>query len=158
MKKLLVNLEICYSCEKCEAGCSYYYHQPENNGIERSLAKACQYLVCRRCTEPFCVTSCPNKALEKNNSGILERHLMLCTSCKSCAVACPFGVIYGDILPYKSTGCDWCEGRANGEPPLCVKTCPKNALEYREVKEDPLKNTYVINEFLAVKTVVWEKK
>lgn len=158
MKKLFVDLEVCYKCKECKARCSYYYHQPDNNGIERSLAKACQYLVCRRCEEAFCIRSCPNKALERNASGILERHSLLCTSCKSCMLACPFGTIYEDILPFKTSGCDWCVGRANGKPPLCVETCPEGALRYVEINEDPLNNIYVINENLAVKTVVWEKK
>jgi len=164
MKKLVVDLEKCYSCrlEKCEAGCSYFYHTSStgNNGIERSLAKACQYLVCRRCEEAFCIKSCPNKALERNSAGILERHSMLCTSCKSCAMACPFGTIYEEILPFKTSGCDWCEGRTSDDkPPYCVTTCKEGALSWEVVDaDDPRRNLYIINEHLAVKTVVWEKK
>ncbi|MDI6757693.1 MAG: 4Fe-4S binding protein [Endomicrobiia bacterium] len=161
MKKLVVDIEKCYACAKCEAGCSYFYHSaPVNNGIERSMAKACQYLVCRRCEEASCIKSCPNKALERNPSGILERHSMLCTSCKSCAMACPFGVIYEDILPFKTSGCDWCAGRTSDDkPPFCVTTCPSRALSWAEVSaDDPLKNIYVLNDYLAVHTVVWEKK
>ena len=158
MKRLVVNLELCYQCHQCVADCSYYYHRGKNNGIERALAKGAQLVVCRRCQEAFCVNSCPNKALSKRpGDGLLLRELLLCTSCKTCSLACPFGVITDDILAYQTTGCDWCLGRANGDGPLCVKTCPQQALSYEEVQEDEQKNIYVINEYLAVKAIKWSK-
>ncbi|MFN3966900.1 MAG: 4Fe-4S dicluster domain-containing protein [Endomicrobiia bacterium] len=169
MKKLLLDIEKCYKClsknKKCTAKCSYFYHQSdilkvpiENNGIEKLLAYAAQYIICRRCEEKFCVTACPNDALEKNDKGILQRYSMRCTSCKTCSVACPFGTIYPEILPYKTSKCDFCLGRTNGKQPLCVETCPEKALEYIEVEESPEKNIYVIKDRVAIHGLPWNKE
>ncbi|OGS24045.1 MAG: hypothetical protein A2297_07780, partial [Elusimicrobia bacterium RIFOXYB2_FULL_48_7] len=129
-----------------------------NNGVEKLLAKAIQYVTCRRCEEKFCEKSCPQEALGRDDKGILQRYLMKCTSCKTCSTACPFGTIFPEILLYKSSGCDYCEGRANGNPPLCVETCKEKALQYVEVEESPEKNIYVINEHLAVHAIPWNKE
>jgi carbon-monoxide dehydrogenase iron sulfur subunit len=124
MKRLFIDIETCYSCRECTTKCSYPYHHSnilkvpvENSGIEKFLAKAAQYVVCRRCEEPFCINSCPNDALGKDEHGILQRYLMKCTSCKSCSIGCPFGVIYPEILPYKTSQCDYCITRCNGADP-----------------------------------------
>lgn len=163
MKKLFIDIEACYKCGKCAAKCSYFYHQSdvlkepiENNGVEKFLAYAAQYVICRRCEEKFCVKACPNEALEKDESGILHRYSMRCTSCKTCAVACPFGTIYPEILPYKTSQCDFCAGK--NEVPICVGTCPKGALRYIEVEESPEKNIYVINDRVAIHAVPWNKE
>jgi len=177
MKRLLIDIEICYKClaknKKCSAKCSYFYHNSdilkvpvENNGIEKFLAYAAQYIVCRRCEEKFCVTACPNEALEKNEKGILQRYSMRCTSCKTCSVACPFGTIYPEILPYKTSKCDFCINRSNahqtdggqGKPPLCVETCSEKALQFVEVEESPEKNIYVIKERVAIHGLPWNKE
>ncbi|OGS23076.1 MAG: hypothetical protein A2252_08120 [Elusimicrobia bacterium RIFOXYA2_FULL_39_19] len=169
MKRILLDIEICYKCKNqdkcCSAKCSYFYHNTENllktpitnNGPEKMLSKAAQYVVCRRCEEKFCVNACPQEALGKDDAGILQRFMMKCTSCKSCSVACPFGTIYPDILPYKSSGCDYCAGRSDDKDPLCVETCPNKALKYVEVEESAEKNIYIINDHLAVHGIPWKK-
>jgi Fe-S-cluster-containing dehydrogenase component len=59
---------------------------------------------------------------------------MLCTGCGSCAIACPFGTIYTDLIPYPSSVCDLSKGRLKkGEKPLCVTTCEDGSIDYREV-------------------------
>jgi Fe-S-cluster-containing dehydrogenase component len=96
-------------------------------------------LICRRCEEAPCVTACPQGALEKvptenDDAGILKRANMLCTGCGTCAIACPFGTIYTDLVPFPSSVCDRCKGRlAPGEKPLCVETCRDGSIDYREV-------------------------
>ncbi len=170
MKKLLLDIEICYKClaknKKCLALCSYFYHNSdilkdvkiENNGIEKFLAYAAQYIICRRCEEKFCVSACPNDALEKNEKGILQRYSMRCTSCKTCSVACPFGTIYPEILPYKTSKCDFCIDRRDSKPPLCVETCSEHALQFVEVEDSPEKNIYVIKERVAIHGLPWNKE
>jgi Fe-S-cluster-containing dehydrogenase component len=59
---------------------------------------------------------------------------MLCTGCGTCAIACPFGTIYTDLIPYPSSVCDLSKGRLKkGEKPLCVTTCEDKSIDYREV-------------------------
>jgi len=164
MKKIIIDLEKCYKCGHCETDCSYFYHRGKvveikNNGVEKLLAKASQFVVCRKCETKFCAAACPNKALEPRTDGILIRHLMLCTSCKNCSIACPFGTIYPEILDYKSSGCDFCVGRADeNNPPVCVTSCKQKALEWREIDEAKDKTVYSINERLAVNALSFNER
>ena len=163
MKKILIDLEKYYKTKNFTADCSYYYHQvealnaPKNWGVEKLLAKAAQYVVCRQCKRADCEISCPNDALEKNSENILQRSSMRCTSCKTCSVACPFGTIYLDILPYKTSQCDYCVGRSNGKPPLCVETDKEKILQWVDMEGDESKNIYKISDYLLVMSPKWKK-
>jgi Fe-S-cluster-containing dehydrogenase component len=118
--------------------CSYKHH-PENKGFDRLVEMIRFVLICRKCKVAPCIASCPQGALEKmpskdNDAGILKRANMLCTGCGSCAIACPFGTIYTDLIPFPSSVCDVCKGRlGRGEKPLCVTTCNDGSIDYREV-------------------------
>jgi len=119
--------------------CSYKHH-PENKGFDAVLEMIRFSLICRRCESAPCVAACPRGALEKipseaNDAGVLKRANMLCTGCGTCAIACPFGTIYADLMPFASSVCDLCEGRLEtGEKPLCVRTCEDGSVDYREVQ------------------------
>ena len=148
MKKLFIDLEKCYKCKNiCAAKCSYYFH-PENNGYVRCIALGVQEHICRRCEEPPCVASCPQQALEKREiDGRLERYSMRCTSCKTCTVACPFGVIMPEIVDYKTDMCDYCFGRSDDNTaPICTNTCPEGALEWKETAEDQKNDIYAVRD------------
>jgi len=156
-KRLFVDLEICYKCRECTAKCSYFYH-PENKGIISLLELANSFEVCRKCEEAPCVKSCPNEALEKQPDGRLKRYNMLCTGCKTCTLACPFGTLYPEIIPYLSSQCDYCLGRLDEKLPECVSTCPLKAVQYMEVEESKAKDIYLIGDSLAVHSIRWRKK
>ena len=136
--KLVIDLAKCRLQGESEVRCSYKHH-PENKGIDALLEKIRFALICRRCEAAPCIKACPQEALEKvptedNDQGILKRANMLCTGCGTCAIACPFGTIYTNLLPFPSSVCDLCSGRlANGEKPLCVNTCQDRSIDYREV-------------------------
>ncbi len=156
-KKLFVDLDICDKCEECVIECSYFHHL-ENCGIT-SLRELITYsLVCRKCEEASCVKSCPQDALEKKDGDILRRFNMLCISCKSCILACPFGTIYPEYVPYIIPKCDYCIDRSETSNPLCVDTCPYKALDFREVEEKPEEGIYLLGDNLAVHSrIKWEK-
>ncbi|MCM8793918.1 MAG: 4Fe-4S binding protein, partial [Candidatus Omnitrophica bacterium] len=135
MKRLFIDLEICSKCPECVTKCDYFYH-PHNKGITNLREFATFALVCRRCEDAPCVNSCYHQALEKQKDGILKRYRMRCTSCKSCSIACPFGVILPDFIPYLDSRCDFCIGIQENIPE-CVKTCPYKAIELKEVEEKP---------------------
>jgi Fe-S-cluster-containing dehydrogenase component len=134
--------------------CSYKHH-PQNKGFDAVLEKIRFSLICRRCTSAPCVAACPRGALEKvpsatNDAGILKRANMLCTGCGTCALACPFGTIYDDLMLFASSVCDFCQGRLPPEEkPLCVRTCEDGSLDY--VKAPPGDGLTEVTENILVK-------
>jgi Fe-S-cluster-containing dehydrogenase component len=158
MKRLFIDLEISNKHPEAVVPCSYFYH-PDNRGVTALQELATFAIICRQCEEGTCVQSCPQDALEKQEDGTLKRYNMRCISCKSCAFACPFGVILPEVIPYALSQCDYCLGRLEeSEEPLCVRECPvKGMVDYREVEEDPEKNIFFVGEHLAVHTPHWEK-
>ncbi len=145
-EKLIIDLAKCRLQDESKVRCSYKHH-PENKGIDSLLEMIRFALICRRCESAPCVSACPNGALEKvqtenDDAGILKRANMLCTGCGTCAIACPFGTIYTDLIPFPSSVCDLSKGRLKpGEKPLCVTTCEDGSIDYRQVdveKEDDL--------------------
>lgn len=158
MKKLLIDVEKCYQCRVCTAGCDYYYH-PGNKGYVRCLALAAQEHVCRQCEEKPCVAACPREALEPDARGFLNRYSLRCSSCKSCTVACPFGVIYPQIVEYATTMCDYCADRCDDDhTPVCANTCPCGAIRWEDVREDPSASIYAVrNGAYYVHVRKWKK-
>ena len=185
--KLIIDLAKCKLQEESGVQCSYKHH-PENKGFDSLLEMIRFALICRRCEAAPCINACPQGALEKVPSekgslmdktllvstgpkgvlqkvakdnidaGTLKRANMLCTGCGSCAIACPFGTIYTDLIPFPSSVCDVCKGRlAPDEKPLCVTTCKDGSIDYQEVHaEDDLDEVF---EDIMVKVpggVLWE--
>lgn len=157
MKRLFIDLEICSRCPECIVTCSYFYH-PQNNGITSLREYATFSLVCRQCQEAPCVRSCYHSALEKQPDGTLKRYNFKCTSCKSCTIACPFGTIFPEFIPYLQSQCNFCLDRRNLELPVCIKTCPYKAVELKEVEESLKENIFLIGDNLAVKSRRWFKE
>lgn len=137
-KKLIIDLAKCTTQGESHVQCSYKHH-PDNKGIDSLLEMIRFALICRRCEAAPCISACPVGALEKiptenNDAGILKRANMLCTGCGGCAIACPFGTVYTDLIPFPSSVCDRCKGRLKAdEKPLCVTTCQDGSIDYREV-------------------------
>ena len=156
MKRLFVDLDICNSCRQCQVACDYFY-QPQNNGIASLREYATFATICRHCEEAPCVNSCYHDALQRVADGHIKRYKMRCTSCKSCSIACPFGIIFQDFIPYLDSKCDYCIGKTE-KLPKCVTGSPEKAIEIKEVEEDLEKNIYFVGEYLAVHTRKWSKE
>lgn len=131
-KKLIINLDL-FRKERVSYSCSYPFHA-KNNGLDYLYELATYSSICRHCEEGACVKACPVDALFRMENGILVRYNLRCISCKSCSIACPFGTIIPDILPYRVSICDYCIDRVSDEDiPLCVKTCSiKGAIDFRK--------------------------
>ena len=162
--KLIIDLEKCKLQAESQVQCSYKHH-PENRGIDALLEKVRFALICRRCETAPCVKGCPNDALEKVPSedkdfGILKRSNMLCTGCGTCAIACPFGTIFENLILFTTSTCDVCRSRLGpDEKPLCVSTCQDASLDYREVDLDKETDLIEVLDGVVVKVaggVLWE--
>ena len=158
MKKLLVDLDICSKCGECGMLCSYVQH-PGNNGITNLRELAHFSIICRRCDDAPCVSSCPWQALELQEYNMMKRYMMRCTSCKSCSRACPFGTIYPETIPFLLSGCDFCIGRSKDQDtPICIESCQHGGIKYGEFEEKIEENIYRVSENLLVKTSFkWER-
>ncbi|MBE0477909.1 4Fe-4S ferredoxin [Candidatus Aerophobetes bacterium] len=157
-KRLLIELdEISKSWNNLNIKCSYPYHF-KNSGIVSLREWLAFQIVCRKCEDYPCVHACRYDALERvEETGTNVRNDCLCVSCKSCAVACPFGVIYMEILPFLSFHCDLCEGRLKEKDvPICVETS-QSAIKYGDFKEEPDKNIFQAGQVL-VKVKPWKKE
>jgi len=157
MKRLFIDLEKLYNCEGATAECSYYYH-PNNSGVTR-LREIAQFLyTCRRCEEAPCVNSCPQEALEKQEDGVIKRYTMRCISCKSCSLACPFGIIPLDTVPYIVSQCDACIDRSDKHEPVCVKTCSiEGAVKFIEIEASEKDDIFLVGDNIAVHAKEWKK-
>jgi Fe-S-cluster-containing dehydrogenase component len=162
-EKLFIDLDLCATgqCKTCEIQCSYFYHAAANNGIASVAELATYALVCRRCEEPHCVNACPVEALEQQpgKDKLLIRHNMRCISCKSCSHACPYGTIYPETVPYVVHVCDYCfDRRDQKNEPLCISTCPYNALSLKKAEADLPENTFYVGDNLLVHSTHWMRE
>jgi len=137
--KLIIDLAKADLQETLHIQCSYKHH-PANKGFDALLEMIRFALICRRCESAPCIKACPRGALEKvpsqtDDAGVLKRANMLCTGCGTCAIACPFGTIYTDLIPFASSICDVCRGRLGpGCKPLCVETCADGSVAYEDIE------------------------
>ena len=157
MGKLLINLDLYTGHKDKDFDCSYFYHS-DNKGVRSLLELATYAIICRKCELEPCVISCPNEALEKREDKVLQKYNMRCTSCKSCAHACPFGVIFPEMMTYLVPRCDFCLDRLmKDELPVCVKGSPEGVLKYGEFREDEAKKIYAVGKNILVKAEHWER-
>ena len=146
-KRLVIDLDACDRCFGEEGGCAV-----ECAGLRSVREQATFALVCRRCKFASCIAACPFDALERlDDGGVIRRHNLRCVSCKLCALACPFGTIFPEMLPFYQVNCDGCAG---AEQKACVAACRRGAMEYREV--DPGEaGVHIIDEYLAARADRW---
>ena len=139
----------CIGCRTCEIAC-VLAHAATDAMVKMSPASFNPRLMvvktatvstpvqCRQCEDAPCAAVCPTGTLVLRNNTV-EVIPSRCIGCKSCMIACRFGVI--EVLPCEATlsdrplvsgthveavKCDLCAHRANG--PACVEVCPTKAI------------------------------
>ncbi len=154
---MLVDTTKCIACRACQAACKNWnglpaeethftgsYENPpkytpttwtrvtfrefeEDDSIKWLFGK----LQCMHCTDASCVMVCPTGALHHTPEGTVMVDPKKCIGCNYCVGACPFGVAQLDTTMGMMRKCTFCYDRiSNGLEPMCVKTCPVQALEY----------------------------
>lgn len=116
MKELISTPELCEECSRCERTC------PQNairviNGVP---------IFCLHCSPERapCLTVCPEDAIEEMDGAIIIDE-EVCIGCGLCRDACPIGAIYINESGVAKK-CNLCIDR---EKPICVLTCPTEALK-----------------------------
>lgn len=131
-KHLLAIPNLCTGCNRCVYACSAVKEgmfMPSKSRIKVSNFALEGYSVpniCFQCPNADCLKACPEKAIFRNERGIVVVDAGRCTGCGECVIACPYGMIeqYASGKAYK---CDLCGGS-----PACVAECHFGALVFKE--------------------------
>ncbi len=136
-----INTDRCVQCHACEVACKAW--NSVDLGIKwrrvadfwggefPNVTNQTISFSCMHCEKPDCVQICPSGALSKRTqNGIVAVDHNKCIACRSCAEACPF-----DVPRYGKSGimqkCHMCPERIEQhQQPLCVETCPGEALKF----------------------------
>ena len=145
MKRVFVfNPDKCCACSACMMGCmdqndidlaaggSCYRRTFDQEIEEADGSNTCVYLsaACMHCTDAPCIDACPAGCLGKDpETGFTVYDNTNCIGCKSCAMACPFGVPSFNRMG-KMQKCDGCiERQLHGMELACTRVCPTGALK-----------------------------
>ncbi len=143
-RRVVLDLDRCIGCRACGAACHVGHNNQTNLVPGRIADTAILPVHCRHCSQPACAMACPCGALYQDESGFVRRSELLCIGCKTCALACPFGVIPDEFVRHVSPKCDLCVDRVvEGEEPRCVATCTAGALSFVELDETVGTPSYV---------------
>jgi Fe-S-cluster-containing dehydrogenase component len=136
-KILFIDQEKCTGCRKCEVVCSVFHTGASDP--ERSRIKVLKWdhigfylpLSCQNCDHASCAEVCPSGACKRDGRlGVTVIDPKVCIGCKSCVLACPFGVPTFDKIDGISVKCDYCGG-----DPQCVPSCDAGALSFIDADE-----------------------
>ena len=116
-----VDVSRCIGCRSCEVACKRVHSGRSYMEVKVIDSKASVPVTCHHCAEATCTMACFSQALSKDGERTAF-DIHKCTGCSLCALACPFGVVWTDKWAHK---CDLCKGL---ERPMCVVTCPSQAL------------------------------
>ncbi|MHC5040576.1 MAG: response regulator [Planctomycetota bacterium] len=147
---ITVDLNRCMACLTCvvECGLAHLPRSPEGSptigDMERNarvqveaVGTHCVPVRCRQCEDPPCAQVCPTGAISKAGPDLpVLIDDSRCIGCKSCLLVCPFGAITVKGGSNMIIKCDHCQGLLSpGEDPICVRSCPADALAFVTVEE-----------------------
>jgi Fe-S-cluster-containing hydrogenase component 2 len=143
-KRIYLDLDYCIGCRSCEAACRSAFNEAR---IRYGEVSETIYLptTCRHCEEPLCARACPFEVLKVTENGLVLQASFHCVGCKSCILACPFGVLDQNLFNHVSQKCSLCSDREAG--PRCVASCTSGALKY--MTEAEAKKTIVSKRFIS---------
>jgi len=134
----------CVGCGICEYACSY-----EREGVFNPLRSRIQFVkiglysnmavTCRKCENPPCVSSCPEKALIQRKDGLIVVDEEKCNGCGWCIEACDFGAISLHPETKIALICDLCGACECLGGPKCIEWCPEGALYLTDKRVFPQK-------------------
>lgn len=153
---MAIDTRRCVGCSACvlackaenrlEAGHVRSWIAAETRGTYPHLAMEIRSERCNQCDDSPCVTNCPTGASWTADGGIVLVDRDLCTGCKACIAACPYGA---RTITSKGTAdkCTFCFHRvAKGELPACVSNCPTKAMVFGDLNDPDSEIACVLRE------------
>lgn len=138
-KRIVLDLDYCIGCRSCTAACQAAHHGEARIRHADANASTTLPMACRHCEEPLCVAACPSEVLTVfGPDKVVTQSNFRCTGCRSCILACPWGVIDEKLLRYISQKCNHClerEAETGSKGPRCVSACVTGALQYLDESE-----------------------
>ncbi|MHA1884668.1 MAG: 4Fe-4S dicluster domain-containing protein [Promethearchaeota archaeon] len=148
---IAVDQERCIGCQACSVACKienssndYWINVETQNSEIRDTPTGkfpdleLNFLpkLCNHCENPPCVDSCPVDALKKRDDGIVILDQEICTLCKACFDACPYGIIVLNEEEDIAEKCNLCSHRIDqGLEPFCVICCEGQALYFGDLND-----------------------
>jgi carbon-monoxide dehydrogenase iron sulfur subunit len=153
-KKIFPKEDVCVGCHLCEVYCVYAHSKYKKPNIkahelvklyikhkdskptprilieEKSGTWTTFALQCRHCDDAPCTKACITGAMKRLEDGRIICDEEKCVGCWSCIMVCPHGAVRRGENKKAASKCDLC--LELGEP-ACVKNCPNEALEIKEV-------------------------
>ena len=147
MRRLMVVDENrCVGCEACVLACKNENRVPagayrdwvvqESRGRFPDLELHIRSERCNHCTNAPCVANCPTGASHYRGDGTVQIDRALCTGCRACIAACPYGARFVHTEGYVDK-CSLCIHRlGRGLPTACEEVCPTRAIAVGDA-DDP---------------------
>ncbi len=133
----------------------YFPPSADADGMKTIRELAVFRFTCRKCEDAPCIGVCPADALEKDKDGVIERHLNLCVSCKSCVTICPFGTMMTDFFRHHRNKDLFCNLEDKDELEYFVRSCPPGVVSVVESDESPAENIYKLNDKVLIRDYLY---
>lgn len=147
--------DLCIGCKACAMACKDIHDSPPEVNYRRvtqlvwgrwkqagsialpiGVGSETLSLSCSHCEKPACLQGCPQKAIQKDESGAVYINTSLCVSCQRCISNCPYGSISFNEETKRPEKCDLCRSRlTEGRLPACAEACPMRCLSIRPLEE-----------------------